>query len=416
MASSSLGSFNLSSRSKREGDEAEDKGKMGYLTMEDFKGKNFDSLCPYDQLTLVATVLVEKTEQEKKQLKNEEHQIQSRPSSSPQVSSSFPNASPHFHPLVPGLVQGKYVNWVQQGYPKKPRSASNFGQKSTINTSPLATVAAAATHDDHIQGHRRSNNYGLKRKSNDDHDDRDKDWAASNKKEEKKEKKKKVYIKNKKGATLHHRPDLPEDIKKMIIGQMNGIELTCLIQKELFPSDVNPDLNRFSLPPNQVLSNDFLTPDEIEALKERKEKKNHDQGSLKSTLPSLKVPFIDPSLKLEDKEGINLTMWTLSNSETKTYVLRTTWGKVVSKNKLVAGDVIQVWSFRANNNQLHLAIVVVKRAGKIGTNQSEGSSSKSGNVVDIGNECGGQGSRGVEGSSEVMDRSTPDLFVKEAGR
>ncbi|PQQ14671.1 hypothetical protein Pyn_30965 [Prunus yedoensis var. nudiflora] len=102
MASSSLGSFNLSSRSKREGDEAEDKGKTGYLTMEDFKGMNFDSLCPYDQLTLVATVLVEKTEQEKKQLKNEEHQIQSRPSSAPQVassSSSSPNALPHFHPV-----------------------------------------------------------------------------------------------------------------------------------------------------------------------------------------------------------------------------------------------------------------------------------------------------------------------------
>ncbi|PQQ14670.1 hypothetical protein Pyn_30964 [Prunus yedoensis var. nudiflora] len=284
-----------------------------------------------------------------------------------------------------------------------------------MKTSPPTTAAAAvATHDDQIQGHRRSNNYGLKRKSNDDHDDRDKDWAAPKKKKEKKEKK--VYIKNNKGPTLDHRPDLPEDFKKMIIGQMNGTELRCLIQKELFKSDVNGSLNRFSLPPNQVLCNDFLTPNEIEALKERKEKKNHDQGSLKSPSPSLKVPFIDPSLKLEDKEGINLTMWTLSNSETKTYVLRTKWGKVVSKNKLIAGDVIQVWSFRANNNQLHLAIVVVKRAGKIGTNQSEGSSSKSGNVVDIGDECGGQGSRGVEGSSEVMDRTTPDSFVREAGR
>ncbi|ONI22980.1 hypothetical protein PRUPE_2G162000 [Prunus persica] len=341
MASSSLGSFNLSSRSKREGDEAEDKGKMGYLTMEDFKGMNFDSLCPYDQLTLVATVLVEKTEQEKKQLKNEEHQIQSRPSSSP-------------------------------------------------------------------QGHRRSNNYGLKRKSNDDHDDRDKDWAVPKKKKEKK-----VYIKNKKGPTLDHRPDLPENFKKMIIGQMNGTELRCLIQKELFRSDVNGSLNRFSLPPNQVLCNDFLTPSEIEALKERKGKKNHDQGSLKSPSPSLKVPLIDPSLKLEDKEGINLTMWTLSNSETKTYVLRTTWGKVVRENKLVPGDVLQVWSFRANNNQLHLAIVVAKRAGKIGANQSERSSSKRGNIVDIGDECGGQGSREVEGSSEVMYRSAHKIHLSD---
>ncbi|VVA19468.1 PREDICTED: B3 [Prunus dulcis] len=396
MASSSLGSFNLSSRSKREGDEAEDKGKMGH------------EFCPYDQLTLVATVLVEKTEQEKKQLKNEEHQIQSRPSSSPQVSSSSPNASPHFHPLVPGLVQGKYVNWVQQGYPKKPRSASNFEQKSTMKTSPPATVAAAATHDDHIQGHRWSNNYGLKRKSNDDHDDRDKDWAVPKKKKEKK-----VYIKNKKGPTLDHRPDLPENFKKMIIGQMNGTELRCLIQKELFRSDVNGSLNRFSLPPNQVLCNDFLTPSEIEALKERKGKKNHDQGSLKSPSPSLKVPLIDPSLKLEDKEGINLTMWTLSNSETKTYVLRTTWGKVVRENKLVPGDVLQVWSFRANNNQLHLAIVVAKRAGKIGANQSERSSSKRGNIVDIGDECGGQGSREVEGSSEVMYRSAHKIHLSD---
>ncbi|PQM32669.1 hypothetical protein Pyn_28685 [Prunus yedoensis var. nudiflora] len=106
-------------------------------------------------------------------------------------------------------------------------------------------------------------------------------------------------------------------------------------------------------------------------------------------------------------------MWTLSNSETKTYVLRTTWGKVVRENKLVPGDVIQVWSFRANNNQLHLAIVVVKRAGKIGTNQSERSSSKSGSVVDTGDECGGQGSRGVEGSSEVMYRSAHKIHLSD---
>ncbi|PQQ15720.1 hypothetical protein Pyn_33140 [Prunus yedoensis var. nudiflora] len=154
-------------------------------------------------------------------------------------------------------------------------------------------------------------------------------------------------------------------------------------------SDVNPDLNRVSLPPNQVLSHDFLKPNEIEALKQRKDKKNHDQGSLKSPLPSLEVLFIDLRLEFEDKEGINLTMWMLSNSETKTYVLRTTWGK------------------------LHLAIVVVKRAGKIATNQSGGSSSKSGNVVDINDECGGQGSREVEGSNEVMDMSAQKIHLSE---
>ncbi|KAI5345519.1 hypothetical protein L3X38_013396 [Prunus dulcis] len=106
-------------------------------------------------------------------------------------------------------------------------------------------------------------------------------------------------------------------------------------------------------------------------------------------------------------------MWTLSNSETKTFVLRTTWGKVVRENKLVPGDVLQVWSFRANNNQLHLAIVVAKRAGKIGANQSERSSSKRGNIVDIGDECGGQGSREVEGSSEVMYRSAHKIHLSD---
>ncbi|KAB2608280.1 B3 domain-containing protein [Pyrus ussuriensis x Pyrus communis] len=286
---SPLASFNLS-RKRAE----EEKVIVGFLTMEDFKGMDFNddfhrSLSSIDRLCEVLCVRIRKNEQEK------------------QLKDGFAG--------------------------KRIKPSSSTPTDSNIDSK-------------------------LKRKY-----DGDEDWSAS---EKKTKTKKRVYTKNNKTSYVCPPPDLPEEYKKLIIGKMNGTELTLLIQKKLYPTDVNPNHNRLSLPPLQVLSGSFLTSNEIETLNPKHSRKSRDLGFLN-------IPFIDPSLKLKEKKGINLSLWTLSNSNRKSYVLKTGWGKVVKKNKLVAGDVIQVWSFRANGNQLHLAIVLVQRAKEC-SNQSGGSS------------------------------------------
>ncbi|KAM1636460.1 hypothetical protein ACFX1X_014619 [Malus domestica] len=403
---SPLASFNLS---RKRADE--EKMVVGFLTMEDFEGRDFNddfhrSLSSIDRLCEVLCVRIRKNEREK-QLKDGIAGKRIKPLSSTPTdvaSSSCSNAAPC---QLPGILpQGKYFNlgfdhkkqqkneirqpsfnfnWALQGNPKKPRSKSSFEQNPTT---------ATATHD--YVDLKSNIDSTLKRKY-----DGDEDWSVSKKKMKTK---KRVYTKNNKASYLCPPPDLPEEYKKLIIGKMNGTELTLLIQKKLYPTDVNPNHNRLSLPPLQVLSGSFLTSNEIETLNQ----KSRDLGFLN-------IPFIDPRLKLKEKKGINLSLWTLSKSDRKSYALKTSWGKVVKKNKLVAGDVIQVWSFRANGNQLHLAIVLVQRATEC-SNQSGGSSHVF--YGDYGIKWSGERSKGAEcstsaSSDEVVDTYSDRSFVTQ---
>lgn len=140
-------------------------------------------------------------------------------------------------------------------------------------------------------------------------------------------------------------PKLPEEYKQIILGRLNGKELTLLIEKSLNPSDMKCNKSILSLPRDETLRKNILEPNEIE---------NLERDS------TLTLPLLDQKC---------LEWWKMSKEES--YVPKTNWNEIVEQNRLVVGDQVQVWSFRANMDQkkdhLHLALVLVKR----GENQND---------------------------------------------
>ncbi|XP_024160762.2 B3 domain-containing protein At2g31420-like [Rosa chinensis] len=222
-------------------------------------------------------------------------------------------------------------------------------------TSPIPNIASGSSD----QENRRIDDKCLKRKRKpcvDCHNDKDLDAAA------KKKKKKRTYMMKVDMGVYQPPPDLPEKYKQMV----NGPNAALVIQKQLFTSDVNPDLNRLTLPPKQILCKELLRPNEIEILKP------------KDAL--LKVPFIDPELR---KEEISLSLWKLSSSNERSLVFKSEWNHIVKKNDLGEGDLIQIWSFRDSNDQLQLALVVVKRAEKRKSGEEVRSTARSSSVSNV---------------------------------
>lgn len=244
----------------------------------------------------------------------------------------------------------------EQVCPKKQRSSPSGQIPKMTSPSPSPRpVPANIVSGSSSQENRRIDNKGLRRKRKPCGDDKD---------SQVKKKKRKYMIRVDKGV-YNPPPDLPEEYKRLMA---NGAKAELVIQKQLFTSDVNRDLNRVSLPPKQVLCKDFLRPNEIESLKPKD--------------AFLKVPFIDPML---EKEEMSLSLWKLSSSTEKSVVLNSNWNHIVKKNGLIAGDLIQVWSFRDNNDQLQLALVVLKRAKKP-EKREEGSSTARSSRVSNGSE------------------------------
>lgn len=172
-----------------------------------------------------------------------------------------------------------------------------------------------------------------------DNDVYDDDWdlAMKNNFEKRKglmEKQKKNLVRN--TTTTTH--DLPEKLKKKI-ETLGGIKVELVIEKKLFKSDTIQGENRLSMPLKQIRSN-FLEDDEVKRLEKDE---------------TLTVSLIDTKLQERD---ICLRRWNMKTS--KWYVLKTQWIKIVRDNKLKTDDVIQVWSFRDENNNLHLALVLVE--------------------------------------------------------
>nr|XP_011469053.1 PREDICTED: B3 domain-containing protein At2g24670-like [Fragaria vesca subsp. vesca] len=244
--------------------------------------------------------------------------------------------------------------------PKKPRSPPR----------PIRNVIASGSS---YQNNRSDESKGLKRKrkqSVECLDDHVEDSA-------KKKKKRRYMTRMDHKGVYQPPPDLPEEYKKMV----NGAKAELVIQKQLFTSDVKRNLNRLSLPPKQILC-EFLRRDEIEGLKEND--------------TFMKVPFIDPELEMEE---ISVSFWKLSSSDEKSLVLNSNWNYIVEKNKLVKGDLIQVWSFRDSNDRLQLALVVLKRA-----EESENG------VVERAEEC----ANGEEGRSTARSSSVSSVSEDSA--
>ncbi|KAM1053080.1 hypothetical protein FF1_000599 [Malus domestica] len=308
-------------------------------------------------------------------------------------------------------------------HPKKPRSPTKaksiilFGKELTIATDIPVSTRASGTELDYV--HEAQTMIGdkdnLKRKYIDVDDGEDHVGPAHL--NEKKKKVKFVFNNNlnatnkvvKKGknkvkfASGMPAPDLPEEFKSLILGEMNGTKLQMLAQKSLYNTDINKDQGRLSLPRMQTESKNFLKPNEKEEL---------DKTSL------LMVPLIGPKL---EPDKVSLGLWTMSSKSQKTYVLKSTWFGIVERHSLGVGDVVQVWSFRAtnpkykikdgdhgdhdhltcNDDQLHLALVLVERGDRLleeGGSKEGGTSTGGVSSSMSNNECD-EGRKTIDGSS-----------------
>ncbi|RAL52611.1 hypothetical protein DM860_007379 [Cuscuta australis] len=134
--------------------------------------------------------------------------------------------------------------------------------------------------------------------------------------------------------------ELPPEFKHKV-REMKGKaeEAVLVIQKKLFQSDIEPYKGRFSIPSKQV-ANNFLTPKEKQTL--------HSGAKIENVL------FIEPNCT--SVCHITLKKWDMSAN--CIYNLITNWNAVRDRNRLVEGDLVQLWAFRAQPSQeLCLAMV-----------------------------------------------------------
>nr|XP_043615667.1 putative B3 domain-containing protein At2g27410 [Erigeron canadensis] len=133
--------------------------------------------------------------------------------------------------------------------------------------------------------------------------------------------------------------DPGQDLRNFIASVVGGSRFKLLIQKKLTTSDVTKSQGRLLIPTTNVEDSGILT--EIE----KRELEEGEDISL-------------PVLVSERREWttVNLKRW---NMNKKIYALKTGWNGIVDTNGFKEGVVIQVWSFRDNQERLCLAIVRV---------------------------------------------------------
>ena len=131
-------------------------------------------------------------------------------------------------------------------------------------------------------------------------------------------------------------------------GLWGVFDVTFVIQKPLFKTDVSPGHNRLSIPLNQIRQS-FLTPEENERL---------NSGGNGKKCVDMEVMLIEPSLH---RETISLRKWDMkeaSGNSTSMYVLVTNWKAVGRRNGMREDETVQLWSFRIKSK---LGFVLVKR-------------------------------------------------------
>ncbi|XP_034680330.1 B3 domain-containing protein At3g25182-like [Vitis riparia] len=145
----------------------------------------------------------------------------------------------------------------------------------------------------------------------------------------------------------HATPELPVILRNRIKA-LGGSDVTFVIQKPLFKSDVRLSQNRLSIPLNQIQQS-FLTPEESERL---------NSGGNGKKCADMEVMLIEPSLH---RETISLRKWNMkkaSGNFTSMYVLVTNWNSVVRRNSMSKDETVQLWSFRIKSK---LGFALVKR-------------------------------------------------------
>ncbi|KAK6945282.1 B3 domain-containing protein At2g31720-like [Dillenia turbinata] len=150
-------------------------------------------------------------------------------------------------------------------------------------------------------------------------------------------------------------PDLPIEFRNAI-AKFEGTQ-SALVIKTIFENDIKPNLNQCSILVRQLRAG-FLTGEE--------KRKETGENCLTVVLTQPLLELLNKRVKLK-RNGNGCT----------SYALQTQWGKVVEKNKIKEGDIVQLWAFRTEmrENTLGLALVRDKRAGK---NQQESTCTTSG--------------------------------------
>ncbi|KAF5735214.1 B3 domain-containing protein [Tripterygium wilfordii] len=140
-------------------------------------------------------------------------------------------------------------------------------------------------------------------------------------------------------------PQLPADFKARIEA-MNGTNIKLVIHKKVYKTDLNVHHERISLPRTQIISKDFLRPEEAEFV--------HSGGVMDCKLIGPRPYYQSYDLKL--RKWDSKTSWS--------YALTTKWPDfirfyAIEEEIVKEGDVVQIWSFR-RNSRLHMAFVKVE--------------------------------------------------------
>ncbi|KAJ8771090.1 hypothetical protein K2173_023415 [Erythroxylum novogranatense] len=124
----------------------------------------------------------------------------------------------------------------------------------------------------------------------------------------KKEDDKRVKQERRKVVAPNPPPDLPQEFKNRI-GEMEGREVTLVIQKALFETDLKKGEGRLSIPANQIQSHNFLTDEEKESLN-----KLDEQGKLKA----IEAKLIGPDAA-QETTIMNFKKWNMKKSNGRRY-------------------------------------------------------------------------------------------------
>ncbi|KAL2326118.1 hypothetical protein Fmac_025176 [Flemingia macrophylla] len=133
----------------------------------------------------------------------------------------------------------------------------------------------------------------------------------------------------------HSSPILPAEFESWV-KELNGDNVTFLMQKTLFHSDLDTNKNRLSMPINKIKT-DFLTETEITKLEEREDTNG------KGKLLGVEVQVLDPCLR---EFTLLLKKWDMER--TSTLNLSKHWNNIVSTNKFKEKQELQIWSFRVD--------------------------------------------------------------------
>ena len=145
----------------------------------------------------------------------------------------------------------------------------------------------------------------------------------------------------------HAMPELPVILRNRIRA-LGGSDVTFVIQKPLFKTNVSSGHNR--------LSNRWTRYNKVSSHLKRARGWTREETEKKCA--GMKVMLIEPSLH---RETISLRKWNMkkaSGNSTSMYVLVTNWKSVTERNNMKEDETVQLWSFRIKSK---LGFVLVKR-------------------------------------------------------